>query len=71
MKILIESTDQFVSLDGVQARIWNGTTENGTPCLVLVHRIAVATSEDPTWFEAELAEQLPPGCVVDLRSVLP
>jgi len=70
MKITIESTDQLTHLDGVPVRVWEGTTEGGTPCKVFVHRIAVDQDEDQVAFEAELQEQLPPGRVVDLRQVL-
>jgi hypothetical protein len=70
MKILMESTDQITSLDGVPVRVWQGTTEAGVPCKVFVHRLAVASSEDSAQFDEELRQQLPPGRSVDLRTVL-
>lgn len=70
MQMMIEATDQVTFLDGVQVRLWKGTTARGTACLVFVHRIAVADHEDTAEFERELQEQLPPGRVVELRHVL-
>jgi hypothetical protein len=70
MKIAIESTDVITRIDGVPVRLWEGVTEDGIPCKVFVHRIAVRDDQDSARFEKELAEQLPPGRVVDLRHVL-
>lgn len=71
MKLMIEATDQLTEIDGVPARVWNGTTEGGVECKVFVHRIAVHESADASQFERELKEQMPPGRHVDLRMVLP
>lgn len=70
MKILIEASDQIVRLNGVECRVWHGTTDDGTPCRVFVHRVAVREDLDRTRFEAELQEKLPPGRHIDLRMVL-
>ena len=70
MRIQIESTDLLTTMDGVPVRLWNGTTEGGVPCKVFVHRLAVAAFEDAEQFDRELAEQLPPGHVIDLRMIL-
>lgn len=70
MKLTIESTDKLTHIDGVAVRVWNGVTEKGTKCLVFVHRVAVAETEDATDFERELSEQLEPGRTVALRNVL-
>lgn len=43
MKLTIEATDVLTEMDGVPVRVWNGTTENGTPCEVYVHRIGCST----------------------------
>jgi len=59
MEILMESTDQLLSLDGARCRVWRGTTAHGTPCTVFVLRIAVAETEDTAAFEAELVEMEP------------
>lgn len=70
MHLQIESTDQITDLDGVPARVWQGVTANGIPCLVFVHRVAVQRDQDATDFERELGEQLPPGRVVPLSAVI-
>jgi hypothetical protein len=41
MKISLESTDQVVSLNGVPARVWYGTTEGGIDVHAFITRIAV------------------------------
>lgn len=46
MKILIESTDEIGTINGVQCRKWLGKTEAGVPCLVFVPRIAVAREHE-------------------------
>lgn len=56
MKILMESTELVVSVDGVECRVWNAVTENDTQCFILVHRIGVRNSDDQKEF-AELLEQ--------------
>lgn len=41
MKLLIESTELLVHLDGVPCRVWRGCDEDGgDPYMVFVHRIA-------------------------------
>jgi hypothetical protein len=75
VKITIESTDKITTLDGVRARLWNGVTESGVPCLVFVSRLAVANGEDQSQFERELAETPPPRevaarSVFEARTVL-
>jgi hypothetical protein len=70
MKLTITSTDQVTRVDGVSVRLWEGVTENGIPCKVFIHRIAVHNEQDSSQFEKELEEHLPPGRVVDLRSIL-
>lgn len=70
MKLTIEATEKFTHVDGVHVRVWDGVTEQGTKCIVFVHRIAVHNSENADQFERELKEQLPPVRVFDLRHVL-
>ena len=70
MKITIESTDQLTRIDGVPVRIWEGVTEDGVRCKVMVHRLAVANDEDSSRFDRELAEQLPPGRFLPLSRIL-
>lgn len=61
MRLQIESTNITTSLGGVMVRLWEGVTENGTPCKVFVHRLAVRNDCDAADFDHELQEQLPPA----------
>jgi hypothetical protein len=70
MKLTITSTEKITVVDGSRVRVWNGITERGAKCLVFVHMIAVPNFEPNAEFERELAEQLPPGEVVELRFIL-
>jgi len=70
MKITMEATEKITRLEGVPVRLWEGVTESGIKCQVFVHRIAVHLDQDPTEFERELKEQMPPGQVFSLRDIL-
>ena len=70
MKIMIESTDELTTIDGVRVRHWKGVTESGAECNVFVHLISAHTSQDVSQFERELAEQMPPGRHVPLSMIL-
>jgi len=41
MKVIAESTTHMLTLDGVACRVWNAVTDDGFPCLLLVHRLAI------------------------------
>lgn len=43
----IESTPDIVSLMGIEARVWNGVTESGTPCKLFIPTIAVKEPGNP------------------------
>lgn len=61
MKVLLESTSKIVDLNnGVQARLWEGTTDTGIEVHAFITRIAVDKDADTTQFERELQEQKPP-----------
>jgi hypothetical protein len=70
MRIMIESTDALTTIDGVPVRLWEGTTEDGIPCKVFVHRIAVHNEQDASTFDVRLQEQLPPGRHIPLSMIL-
>jgi hypothetical protein len=70
MKITIESTLEVTTIDGVQVRKWKGTTEDGVPCFVFVHRIGVALEQDQSDFERELKVRSGPGRVIPLGYLL-
>lgn len=64
MKVTLTSTTKIVTLDGVPARVWEGTTERGVPVIAFVTRVAVDLDTDVAElavFEAELAECRPPS----------
>lgn len=56
-RIQIEATELLVDIEGVQCRTWNGVMEDGTPCVVFVHRIVVR--DDDAKALAELKEMRP------------
>lgn len=60
MKLTIESTEAVVTVNGVPARIWEGTSESGVRVFCLVTRVAVQRDQDCTQFERELQECRPP-----------
>jgi hypothetical protein len=61
MKLTIESTTRVVEINGVPARIWEGTSEAGVRVLCLVTRVAVERSQDCSQFDRELSEQRAPS----------
>ncbi len=73
MRIKIESTSKIVTLNGVPARIWEGTTASGIPVHCYVTRIAVANHLNCSEFEKELTEHKPPSpevAKIDMRLIL-
>ena len=73
MKITLESTEKVVQLNGVPARIWQGTTESGVPCHAYITRIAVDKADDTSQFERELQEHAAPRAelaVIPLRMII-
>ena len=56
MKATIESTEQLISIDGVPARVWTGTTERGIRIQLAITRIAVDRDADTSQLERELTE---------------
>lgn len=61
MKVTLTSTTKVVRLDGVPARVWEGTTDTGIPVHAFVTRIAVEREADTAQFSAELQECAPPS----------
>ena len=60
MKLTITATDTITLFEGVRTRVWEGETERGIPCKVLVQRIIVDEKQDCTDFDRELRECMPP-----------
>ena len=46
----------MVDVNGVTCRVWEGETEKGIKISALIPRIAVATTQNTSQFEAELQE---------------
>lgn len=59
MRATIVSTERFAKLDGLQCRVWEGTTERGVPFLAYVAGVAVREDQDGAQFEEEL-RPMPP-----------
>ena len=64
MKITVESTTKVVQLNGIPARVWEGTTSTGIPVHVFITRVAVAEEADQGQFQRELQECRPPSVEV-------
>jgi hypothetical protein len=60
MKVTIESTKEVVDIDGVQTRLWKGTTDTGIVVHCFIHRISPQRHDQLEQFEAELIEQPKP-----------
>ena len=54
MQIQLRSTNDISTVAGVEGRLWEGTTANGTAILAWIGRIAVKFDQDQTEFEKEL-----------------
>jgi len=65
MKITIESTTKIVNANGVDCRIWEGTTERGIKVVCLIPRIAAVAGQDLSDFDRDLAEQREPTFLAD------
>lgn len=61
MKLTIESTTRVISVNGVQARVWEGTSEAGVPVYLAVTRVAVPESADQSQFAKELQAHKAPS----------
>lgn len=75
MRLVIESTETVTELDGVEVRLWEGTTETGRPVKVFVRRIAADDPAAQAELERELRESDEPGemrasRVIPLRMIL-
>jgi hypothetical protein len=72
MKISLESTDQVVSLNGVPARVWQGTTESGVSVQAFITRIAVDRADAAACEQVarELRETAPPTVAWPLMMII-
>jgi hypothetical protein len=80
MKLTLTPTEKLVSIDTLERaevprmiRVWEGTTEKGAKCIVLVAGVCVPNDQDQTEFDRELREFVPKWKdrqVFDLRQIL-
>lgn len=73
MTITLESTTTIVKLDGMDCRVWEGTTERGIKVHAFIPRIAGREDQDLSQFEAELQEMRRPSPEIEaipLRMIL-
>lgn len=77
MKITIEPTPNLVSQTDLDrehiprmVRVWEGITDQGTKCKILVCGVMVAPDADQAQFQRELAEIPTGNRVIDLRHIL-
>lgn len=69
MRITLESTTKMVEVNGVPARIWEGTTESGIPIHAYITRVAVETNQNQAEFERELNQHRAPSPAVQAISL--
>lgn len=60
MKLTIKPTSSFTVVSGCPVRLWEGVTEQGTPCTVFVARVAVPEGTNQNEFQNALL-LTPPG----------
>lgn len=70
MTLTITATETVTTLNGVPARLWEGVTEDGIPCKVFVHRVAVSDLHDSAAFDRRLKAELPPAKHLPLALIL-
>lgn len=56
MEMTIKNTDKIVEVNGVPARIWEGTSSRGTAVHAYITRVTLQRGGDETAFQRELQE---------------
>jgi hypothetical protein len=71
MKITVEATGKFETVNGVQARLWKGKTESGIEVQCWIALVQVHKDQDQTEFLRELQAVKPERQLVsfDMRMV--
>jgi hypothetical protein len=77
MQITIVPTEKLLSLTDLErhefprmVRVWEGVTDSGVPCMVLVSGVAVHKTENQSAFDKELKEFIPKDRYIELRHIL-
>lgn len=68
MEIMLKNTEKIVTVDGVRARVWEGTSAGGVEVVAFITRVAVAEGQPEAAyaeFERELRQVAPPSPVVE------
>jgi hypothetical protein len=60
MQVTMESTEEIIKIDGVQTRLWKGTTDTGIKVHCFIHRISPQQHDQLEEFENEFIEQQKP-----------
>lgn len=47
MNITIQNTSKRVTLNGIEARVWEGKTDSGIQVVAFISRLAVSAAEPP------------------------
>lgn len=63
MKMTIESTTEFVSIEGLAARVWTGKTETGVKVTAFIHGVVCKSTSDQTEFGDLEKDTLPEGAL--------
>lgn len=61
MKIELHSTTKIVEINGVPARIWEGSGPGGVPVHAFITRLGVPEGADHAEFQRELEQHAPPS----------
>ncbi len=56
MRLIIEATGTIERVNGVDARVWKGRTENGIEIICWIPLVAVSKETDRGEFDRELSE---------------
>lgn len=65
MKVTLQNTTKMVELNGVPARIWEGTTESGIKVHAFITRIACDRDADQEEFQKDLKKCIQPSLEID------
>ena len=57
MKATMESTSKTVIINGMQFRIWEGTTEKGVPFVALLNRLQSGSEENQKKLIQEISQK--------------
>ncbi len=65
MTMTISSTTKIVKLNGIDCRVWEGSTAGGVKVYCFILCVAAEDGQDLSRFEAELQEQAVPSIEIE------